>query len=192
MKVDNNIIVNLKNGDEKAFEALFWRYNTHIYHFVYSLLYDKSLAEDLTQNVFLKIWEKHESIDPEQSFDSYLFTIARHLVYKETENRLLSESLTENLRKRLSETDSITEETIDAESLREYIDSLVEELPPARREIFRLSRKEHLSYKEIALRLSISEKTVDTQINRALNYLRERLSSDNLLAALLLLLINKC
>lgn len=192
MKVDKDVIIKLKNGEEEAFEVLFWKYNTHIYHFVYSLLYDKSLAEDLTQNVFLKIWEKHESIDLEQNFDSYLFTIARNLVYKETEKRLLSEGLTEMLEKQLSDGDTLMEEKIDAESLREYIDSLIEELPPARREIFRLSRKEHLSYKEIALRLSISEKTVETQLNRALHFLRDKLSSDHILAVLLLTLINEC
>ena len=97
MKMDGNLLIDLKNGDEKAFETLFWEYNQHVYHFVYSLLYDKSMAVDLTQNVFLKIWEKHETIDPEQNFDAYLFTIARNLVYKETENRLLSEKLTESL-----------------------------------------------------------------------------------------------
>lgn len=192
MKVDKNILVNLKNGDEKAFETLFWEYNSHVYHFIYSLLYEKSLAEDLTQTVFLKIWEKRNTIDPEQGFDAYLFTIARNLVYKETQNRLLSEKFMQTVQAQLSDTDSLMEEKIDAESLREYINGLVEELPPARREIFRLSRNEHLSYKEIAERLSISEKTVETQLNRALRFLREKLSSNNLLAALLLLLINEC
>ena len=154
------MLIDLKNGDEKAFETLFWEYNQHVYHFVYSLLYDKSMAADLTQNVFLKIWEKHETIDPEQNFDAYLFTIARNLVYKETENRLLSE----------------------------YINSLIEELPPSRRKIFRLSRHEHLSYREIAERLSISEKTVETQLSRALRFLRDRLSSDGFLCLITLFL----
>ncbi len=51
---------------KRLFETLFWTYNEHVYHFIYSLLYEKSMAEDLTQNVFLKIWEKHETIDVEQ------------------------------------------------------------------------------------------------------------------------------
>ena len=151
MKMDGNLLIDLKNGDEKAFETLFWEYNQHVYHFVYSLLYDKSMAADLTQNVFLKIWEKHETIDPEQNFDAYLFTIARNLVYKETENRLLSEKLTESLQRQLSDVDSLMEERIDAESLREYINSLIEELPPSRREIFRLSRHEPVSYTHLTL-----------------------------------------
>ena len=188
MKVDGHLLIDLKNGDEKAFETLFWKYNEHVYHFIYSLLYEKSMAEDLTQNVFLKIWEKHETIDVEQNFDAYLFTIARNLVYKETENRLLSEKLTESLQRQLSDADSLTEERIDAESLREYINSLIEELPPSRREIFRLNRHEHLSYKEIAERLSISEKTVETQLSRALRFLRDRLSSDGFLCLITLFL----
>ena len=188
MKVDGHLLIDLKNGDEKAFETLFWKYNEHVYHFIYSLLYEKSMAEDLTQNVFLKIWEKHETIDVEQNFDAYLFTIARNLVYKETENRLLSEKLTESLQRQLSDADSLTEERIDAESLREYINSLIEELPPSRREIFRLSRQEHLSYREIAERLSISEKTVETQLSRALRFLRDRLSSDGFLCLITLFL----
>ena len=188
MKMDGNLLIDLKNGDEKAFETLFWEYNQHVYHFVYSLLYDKSMAADLTQNVFLKIWEKHETIDPEQNFDAYLFTIARNLVYKETENRLLSEKLTESLQRQLSDVDSLMEERIDAESLREYINSLIEELPPSRREIFRLSRPDHLSYREIAERLSISEQTVETQLSRALRFLRDRLSSDGFLCLITLFL----
>ena len=188
MKVDGHLLIDLKNGDEKAFETLFWKYNEHVYHFIYSLLYEKSMAEDLTQNVFLKIWEKHETIDVEQNFDAYLFTIARNLVYKEIENRLLSEKLTESLQRQLSDVDSLMEERIDAESLREYINSLIEELPLSRREIFRLSRHEHLSYKEIAERLSISEKTVETQLSRALRFLRDRLSSDGFLCLITLFL----
>lgn len=192
MKVDRSILERLRSGDEKAFESLFWAYNEHVYHFAYSLLYDRTIAEDLTQSVFLKIWERRADIDPDQSFDSYLFTIARHLVYKETENRLQAESLAETLGERFSDVDSLTEERIDTESLRLYIHRLVEELPPARREIFCLSRFEQLSYKEIAIRLSISEKTVETQLNRALRFLRERLSSDSLIAFLLLIMINEC
>lgn len=181
MNIDKHLLINLKNGDEKAFETLFWNYNEHVYHFFHSLLYNKSMAEDLTQNVFLKIWEKRKTIDTDQNFNAYLFTIARNLAYKETVNLLLSEKMTQNIQQHLSDIDSLMEEQIDAESLRKYINNLIEELPPSRREIFRLSRYEHLSHKEIAEQLSISEKTVDTQLGRALRFLRDRLTADGLL-----------
>lgn len=187
--VSKDILMRLKNGDKTAFESVYWTYNSYIFNFISSLLYDKSLAEDLTQNVFLKIWEKHETIDPAQAFDAYLFTIARNLVYKDSESRLLFETAIVVLNRQSFESDTLMEEKIEAESLREYIDSLIEQLPPARKNIFQLSRQKHLSNKEIAEKLSLSEKTVETQLYRALQFLKQRLSSDNLLAILLLLLI---
>lgn len=187
--VSKDILMRLKNGDKTAFESVYWTYNSYIFNFISSLLYDKSLAEDLTQNVFLKIWEKHETIDPTQAFDAYLFTIARNLVYKDSESRLLFETAIVVLNRQSFESDTLMEEKIEAESLREYIDSLIEQLPPARKNIFQLSRQKHLSNKEIAEKLSLSEKTVETQLYRALQFLKQRLSSDNLLAILLLLLI---
>lgn len=187
--VSKDILIRLKNGDKTAFESVYWTYNSYIFNFISSLLYDKSLAEDLTQNVFLKIWEKHETIDPAQAFDAYLFTIARNLVYKDSESRLLFETAIVVLNRQSFESDTLMEEKIEAESLREYIDSLIEQLPPARKNIFQLSRQKHLSNKEIAEKLSLSEKTVETQLYRALQFLKQRLSSDNLLAILLLLLI---
>ena len=182
----------LKEGDEAAFESIYWKYNSHVFNFINSLLYDRILSEDITQSVFMKIWEKHESIDLDKGFDAYLFTIARNMVYKETENRLLSESAFYALSQQQTNEDVLTEEKIDADSLRLYIDKLIEQLPLSRKEIFKLSRRDHLSNKEIAIRLSISEKTVETQLYRSLRFLKQKLSDDNLLAILLVILANEC
>ena len=86
---------------------------------------------------------------------------------------------------------SAVEKQLEANSQRDYILQLIEELPPARKTIFTLSRFEHLSNKEIACRLSISEKTVETQIYRSLQFLREKLSSDTFLACFLIFLANQ-
>ena len=190
--IDSDVLLRLKLGDEKAFEVVYWKYSSWVFNFIQSLLYDKSLAEDLTQTVFLKIWEKRTSINPELGFDSYLFAIARNLVYKETENRLQSEQVNIALKDRSIETESLMEENIDADSLKEYIDTLVEQLPPSRKDIFHLSRRHHLSNKEIAARLSISEKTVETQLYRALRFIKQKLSDDTNLAILMLLMIKGC
>lgn len=192
MEIDKGLLTRLMQGDKAAFESIYWACNSRVYYFVFSLLYDKSIAEDITQSVFLKVWEKHAMIDPEQSFSAYLFTIARHLVYKETEQRLISESALQILSKEQSEADASAEEKIDAESLRSHIRQLVDRLPPARKEIFCLSRYEHLSNKEIASRLSISERTVETQLYRALCYLKKELSTDRLLGLILFLIAAEC
>lgn len=191
METDRELLEQLRLGSEKAFEALYWRYNERIYHFVYSLLFDKSLAEDVTQNIFLKIWERREGVDPSRGIDAYLFTIARHLVYKTTERMLRIESYLDL--ENMGDTDDggLGEQELEAASLRRYIERLVELMPSARQEIFRLSRFRHLPNKEIANRLSISEKTVETQLYRALRFLRERLSDDGFLGIIILLFLNE-
>ena len=73
----------------------------------------------------------------------------------------------------MEESSNSVEEEIEANDLRKYIDHLIEELPPKRREIFNLSRREHKSYKEIALMMNISEKTVENQISEALKFLKK-------------------
>jgi len=187
-KIKKEILLRLKQGEEFAFDSIYWKYSAWVYNFIFSLLQDKALAEDLTQTVFLKIWERHEDINPESGFESYLFTIARNLVYKETENRLLTEHLIESIRKQQKVDDSNMEEEIQTDSLQQYITQLVEQLPPARKEIYQLSRVFHLSNKEIAEKLSISEKTVETQLYRALQFLKKKLSDDSGLIFLLALL----
>ena len=184
MKLDKHLLIKLRDGDEKAFESLFGEYNEHIYNFILSIFHDDSASEDITQNVFLKIWERHEYIDIDLNFESYIFTIARNFAYKEMELRLVSQKLSDSIAEQLIDENLFTEERIDSESLRKYIHDLVEELPDARRRIFQLSRYEHLSNKEIAIRLSISEKTVETQMTRALRFLRSRLSSEGMLCFL--------
>lgn len=178
-KREKDILRKLKEGDEASFDVIYWKYSAWIYNFAYSLLFDKVLAEDLTQTVFLRIWEKRELIDPEGSFESYLFTIARNLAYKETEKKILAETLIDSLTKRQQQAKDDTEEQLETESLQMYIDSLINQLPEARRKIYQMSRMEHLSNKEIAAQLSISEKTVETQLYRSLQFLRQKLADDS-------------
>lgn len=189
IKIDVELLDRLRQGDEGAFEQVYRKYGPWVYNFVYSLLYDKLLAEDLTQTVFLKIWEKRKTIDPELGLDAYLFAIARNLVYKETENKLQMGCQLDARNCIVEDVDSHIEEKIDAESLRSYIRHLIEQLPPVRKQIFCLSRYEHLQNKEIATRLSISEKTVENQITRALRFLRDKLSEDTHFLLLFLLLV---
>lgn len=189
IKIDADVLNRLKQGDEAAFESVYRKYSPWVFNFIHTLLYDKLLAEDLTQTVFLKIWEKRKTIDPELGLDAYLFAIARNLAYKETENRLHVIYQSETKDSLEGDTDSLMEEKIDANSLRSYIDDLIEQLPPSRKQIFQMSRHAHLSNKEIGAQLSISEKTVENQITRALHFLRQKLSEDSRLALLLLLII---
>lgn len=190
INIDIELLNRLKHGDEAAFESVYRKYGSWIYNFIHSLLFDKEMAEDLTQNVFLKIWEKRETIDAELGLEAYLFAISRNLVYKETESRM--QFIYPLDTSDIPVGDSLTKENIDAESLRSYINDLINELPPARKQIFQLSRHKHLSNKEIASRLGISEKTVENQITRALHFIKQKLSDDNRLALILAIMVKCC
>ncbi|MDR2120860.1 MAG: RNA polymerase sigma-70 factor [Tannerella sp.] len=169
----------LKRGDGKAFEAVYREHVGRVYGFLLSLLHDKFAAEDLTQNVFLKVWERRAGIDPDGHFEAYLFTIARHMLARESERRLKEECLKEALQACEDRTDDSAVQFVEVESLREYINILVEQFPPSRKQVFLLSRVHHLTNREIARRLSVSEKTVETHLYRALRFLKDKLNENN-------------
>ncbi|MCC8133695.1 MAG: RNA polymerase sigma-70 factor [Tannerellaceae bacterium] len=175
---DKAWILLLNKGEYTAFESIYRKYSGWVYNFANSLLYDSCLAEDVMQNVFMKIWEKRYEIDPEETFSAYLFTISRHLVYKETRKQLNIEIPLAVLEDKSSPSDFHTESQVELNSLKEYIDHLIDQLPESRRRIYRMSRVEGLSNKEIAVRLSLSEKTAETQIYRSLHFLKEKLAKD--------------
>ena len=137
---ERKLILLLKQGSKDAFTALYKQYWKQVYNFSRLYLTSADAAEEVVQEVFIKIWETREFLreDDQEPYD--------------------------------------VEEEIDAHNLQEYIDRLIDELPPRRREIFNLSRKEQKSYKEIAILLNISEKTVENQISEALKYLKKNIT----------------
>jgi RNA polymerase sigma-70 factor (ECF subfamily) len=173
--MDTELLYALKQGNKSAFETVFRKYNAKIYHFAENTLYNKTLAEDITQNVFLAVWEHRQEIVPERNFSAYLYVIAKNMIFRETEKMVLSYRYENYIHINQNEKDYSTEEAIDAGMLKETILRLAGRLPEARKKIFCLHFIEDLSNKEIAERLSISEKNVGTQIRRSLDYIRKHL-----------------
>lgn len=184
--INIQMLYRLKQGDESAFEVIFRRYYAKIYHFVLNTLFDKTLAEDITQNVFLSVWEHRENIIPEKNFSTYLYTIVKNRVFRETEKILLASRYKDYILQVRSEEDFSTVETIDADMLEETILQLIDQLPEVRRRIFLLHFKEELSNREIAEKLSISVENVETQVRRSLLHIRKRLNLSCLLLTMLL------
>jgi len=163
----------LKEGDTFAFEVLFYKYRNKIKGFATKLVPTQIDPDEIVQEVFVKIWLKKESIDPEKNFQSYLFSIAKNLVLdhlKSAVNRKLyfvEEHFQQDL---IAEKDAEIQFSADTE---ERMLSLIQQIPERRREIFCLSRFDGLSYKQIAKRLNITENTVDSQIRNSLTFLRK-------------------
>lgn len=144
-------------------------------------------AEEIVQEMFFNFWQKKDKVDISISLEAYLFRSVRnaclnylkHLKVRE-EHRLATN---EELRKKEQE----VHDKMEALELQERIDRTIEQLPPERKKIFKMSRFEELKYKEIAEKLNISVKTVEVQMSKALKFLRMHLS-DYLSVGILIIL----
>lgn len=172
---EKQLIKSLKEGDKEAFSLLYKQYWDRVYRFSQLYLNSRERVEDVVQEVFIKVWESRDFIRENDNFKGLLFIITRNLIFNQY-RRNVNEDFYKMTVLSAMETSYDIEEEIDAYNLSEYIDQLIAELPERRREIFNLSRKEHKSYKEIALQLNISEKTVENQIAEALRYLKKNIT----------------
>lgn len=176
---DESLVSAIRKGDHFAFDQLFRKYAPNLYSFVLSIIKNEAEAEEVVQDIFLKVWEKRARLDPSLSFRSYLFTIALNTSKNIFRKRLLEESHRQRLALELDFDE--TREVSEAEfrELLGYVDTLIDTLPSSRREIFILSKKQGLKNSEIAERLGISEQTVKNQLVTALKYLRSMAAKDN-------------
>ncbi|WP_459190060.1 RNA polymerase sigma-70 factor [Parabacteroides sp. APC149_11_2_Y6] len=175
MDKESHHICNLRRGDIVSFEYLYNCWSGKLYNFVMRISRnDIYLAEEIVQSVFIKVWENREQIETDKSFGAYLCTIAKNQLVNIYQHRML-ESLYQTKIKTSEPVENTTEKEVDYHLLEEYIDSLIEQLPPARREIFILSRRKLLTNKEIAAKLNLSENTVESQLTKATAFLRSKI-----------------
>jgi len=182
----------LKDASRQSFEVLYHRYSGKLYNFMMKVSKgDSYTAEELVQRTFIKVWETKEYINPNKSFISYLCTIAKNMLLNEYEHQAIHFIYEEYVKVIATENDNSTEKEVDKKLLEEYIEKLADKLPPKRKEIFILSRKEGFSNKEIAKRLNISESTIETQLSKALSFMKGQLKQhyDYILVILITLII---
>lgn len=163
----------LKNGDNKAFERLFNLYWGKVYNFTGLFIKDEKEREDITQQVFVKVWEGRTKLDVDKSFEGFLFIVSRNLVFNHCHRSLKETTIDPALmaERGINPTEDISA-GIEANSLKDYVSVLVEQLPNRQREAFMLSRLDGLSNKEIADKMGISIKGVERNIYLALKFLR--------------------
>lgn len=166
------LVGELKNHNEKAFRSLFNFYYQDIYGYSISILKSKELAEENVQEVFLKVWLHRENLNIEQSFKSYLFTIARNQAFnflnKAANDVLLKEEIFYKSQKYHDDGDYSIREA-DCKRLKKQA---IKQLPPKRKLIFKMSRKQGKTYEEISHELGISVNTVKSQMSKALESIR--------------------
>jgi len=172
---DADLLLRIKNGDEVAFELVFYRYKGKLYDFIRRSLPADEDAESMVQEVFTKLWINRHQLDPAKSLNGFLYRIARNELFGHLRKVLVRRKHLEELSFSLERSTDTTECQIEYKELKTLVAQLVATMPEKRREIFKLSREDGLSYKQIASQLGISENTVDSQIRKALDYLKENL-----------------
>ena len=172
---DAELVRRIRAGDERALEVVFRTHYAGMASFVQRFVRSPDLAEELVQDVFLKLWTKREQLAEIETLRTYLFRAARNTALNylrrvKLERRWQEEQGTETDPPTTFAADDDTVEQEVATAVKQAIDRL----PPRCREIFLISRDGGLTYAEIARSLDISVKTVETQMGRALKSLRHR------------------
>ena len=182
MNLEHELLKTVFKGSKEGFEILFRTYYKRLCAYALSFVSQNDLAEDLVIDVFLKLWEKRETLNITDSVSSYLFRSVKnscinYLNREKSRKYTISENEVNllNLKMEYTISDKYPLTDLIGKELEEKIRMEVEKLPVQCREIFYLSRFEELSHKEIAKKLGISENTVKVQIYRALIKLRKEL-----------------
>ncbi|MDR2283666.1 MAG: sigma-70 family RNA polymerase sigma factor [Sphingobacterium sp.] len=157
----------LKEGDQQAFIHFYDTFKLPIYRKLLKMVRIPGIAEELTQDVFVKIWDKRALIDPEQSFRSYLYRIAQHILYDFYRKIARDERLQDEIRLLVLNEHTPTDDWLFLKETQNILDQAISSLPEQQRQIYTRCKIDGKSYKEVALELGISVHTISTHMTRA-------------------------
>jgi RNA polymerase sigma-70 factor (ECF subfamily) len=166
---DKELCDSLKDDDRSSFKEIYKRYRSKLDFFVYRIINDKEVCEEIIQEVFIDLWAKRKEKEIE-NLSAYLYKAVRFQTYNQFRKKKI-------INEHIEEFDDFIaqyriEEQIEYKDIYNHVNTLISQLPQQRRIIFQLSRDEELSNREIAIKLNISEQTVKNQINHALKFIR--------------------
>nr|WP_121271842.1 RNA polymerase sigma-70 factor [Pedobacter schmidteae] len=169
LNTDDHLVTLLRQGDGDAFKVIYDTYATGLYHAAYNIIRNKEECEDMVQELFADLWLKREKINITSSLKGYLFVMVKNKVLMRIRSKkiILNEDALQILA-----ANEITDAVVLEKDLRMQLNRQIGQLPEKCAEIFKLSRNEQLSNKEIANQLDVSVKTVENQISIALKRLR--------------------
>jgi RNA polymerase sigma factor (sigma-70 family) len=185
---NTELAVRLRNGDLEAFNTLYWKYHTALYLNVIRLTKDPGLAEDIVQEVFIKLWEKKHTLKEEESISGWLFTVSYHKAVDVLKQRLKEAAVIKLLTipQEDPEKANVTEKQID------MLNRALEHLSPQKSRVFTLCKVEGKSYEQASVQLNISKHTVKEYLSEAIKSVKIYLNNHpELKTAIALVLITK-
>lgn len=168
---DRNLLELLRTNDTHALAAIYDRYWSKLYLQAYNVVRDRHVSEDIVQDIIVQLWMKRSAMQI-KCLDAYLYAAVRYQVFKVIRSYKVIESLKTEEISSVNDADQM----LMKKDVQKFLDEGISQLPVKCREVFRLSRKDHLSTKEIAVRLGIAPKTVENQLTIALRRLKSMIS----------------
>lgn len=180
--ITQELVDRLKSGDILAFDQIYKHFSHKLFTFIFKILKNEAEAEEIVQEVFVKIWEARENLGDYKLINSYIFTIAYNQSISLIRKRINNQKYIEQLKylSVIQNSPSAISE-IEFNELSGQLNKLINNLPERQQQVFLLHREKGLTYPEIADQLGISKNTVENHMSKALKYLRENLSNSFLI-----------
>lgn len=169
------LFLRLLEGDENAFTQIFHHYGKKVFLFVFKKTKSATIAEEIVQEIFLKLWENKHRLIHIENYQSYIYTMAINKVYDYFRQIANNKKLIEGLWAQIEEMKNMSEEIILQKEYTTIIQEAVENLSPQRKIIYLMSRQQNLSHSQIASRLNIAPSTVNNQLTEALRSIKRHL-----------------
>ena len=169
-----NLLRAIQNDDQIAFKQLFKKYWSKLFIYAFNVLNDKDVCKDIVQEVFVDLWQRRYDINV-TDISSYLYKAVKNQIFKQFINSKFKNRILDDFD--LFQAEINIESTLEYKELSKRVEELMAYLPEQRRNIYRMSRDEDLSNKEIAEKLNLSVQTVKNQISAALKFIRNSLKN---------------
>ena len=170
---DKALLIRLSEGDETAFVKIYNQYRHKTYTYAYQLSKSADTADEIVQEVFIRIWQKRAQINTDLSFNAYLRKITLNHVLNHLKKVARQKSLQEEVFQLIGISNSHTEDQLQEKELRKVYTDAIARLPAQKKLIYQMSRTEELSHEEIAVKLDISKNTVKNHMVEASRFIRE-------------------
>jgi RNA polymerase sigma-70 factor (ECF subfamily) len=178
---DEKLFELFKQGDTHAYKIIYDRFTPVLYTHGYKFLRDHDEVKDVIQDLFMSIWNKRNEIQLSSSLSAYLYSAAKNRILDRIAYNDVRSRYEASLQGFIDQGHWATDQKVRENELQLLIEQEIKALPAKMREVFELSRRDHLSYKQIAEQLDISDKTVKKHVSTAIKVLRVKLRSIHIL-----------
>lgn len=190
---ETGLLAKIAEGDQRAFTTIFDHYQKYVFGFGLKLTYSEELAEEIVQDIFLKLWYGRDQLGTIENFGAYLNRLVRNHAFNLLRQVASHAKANKRIGETLSELDNSTQHNLDFRETARLLEEAVELLSPQQKKVYNLCRQEGLKYEEAAQRLNLSPETVHYHMKLALNAIREHFKRNalNYPPLIFLLILNK-